>query len=72
MEDEEEGLGHALVVHDAQDGVGVDPAEHVVDGELVVDHGGHAPSNPRDCPAWPPVRRVSAWFPSLSRVWRDT
>lgn len=40
MEDEEEGLGHALVVHDAQDGGGVDPAEHVVDGELVVDHGG--------------------------------
>ena len=40
MEDEEEGLGHALVVHDAEDGVGMDPSEHVVDGELVVDHRG--------------------------------
>ena len=40
MEDEEEGLGHALVVHDAEDGVGMDASEHVVDGELVVDHGG--------------------------------
>jgi hypothetical protein len=37
---EEEGGRLAAFVHPAHDGVGVDPAEDVDDGKLVVDHRG--------------------------------